>query len=612
MAKISWMLIVLLLSTTCTFAQGTSIGSAAAVAPNGTAGGTLGNPVIDHFWMITTASNGYLRVQTTSDIGIDVDMTLFDINGISAIQFDGRIGTLSEVYAFLKPGTYYVQVHRWTGTIGSYSMTTSFIAPSRTTDIEPNDVWSSALVLTPSGSATGNLGYFGNGATDLDDFWKITTTEDGWLRVQVQSDSLDARRDDYVDLDVTLFDVNGTASLVFDGRTGSFSQVSGFLRPGTYYVDVRKWHGRAGSYQIKAEFFAPPLSNDVEGNDSPTTATPMLVNATVTGHLGYFSNNNTDMDDYWKFVVPSDGKVVAQVTSDSLDRSGLAFDLDLSIFDINGISNLSYDGEHGQFSQITLFLRPGTFLAQVHRWQGNGGSYSLKIIHTPPVRTIDPEPNDWFGSASNLTFNVPATGHLGYFSNGSTDIYDCWKLVAPATDSIYVHVWSDTTIDLDITAYGPDTTSSLLYDGRYGTYSRVGIKASAGATYCFKLNRWSGSAGSYWITASRASTTVGVEKNATVEVIPQELLLEQNFPNPFNPTTSIQYGLPALQRVRITIFSLLGQEIADLVDADQSPGSYRVVWNGKDRQGKQMPSGTYLIRLQAGNTQLVRKAIMLR
>jgi hypothetical protein len=572
----------------------------------------MNNTSTDHYWKVTIPSNGYLRVQTTSDSGIDVDLTLLDANGISSIMFDGRTSTYSEVYGFLRPGTYYVFARRWSGTAGTYTITTSFVTPPRTTDIDFNDTWSTAQALSTNGTGTGNIGYFGSGNYDMDDYWKITTTEDGWLRVQITSDSLDSRGDDYLDIDASLFDVNGTSSIIFDGRSGVFTQVGAFVRPGTYYVDAHKWHGRAGSYQIKSDFFTPPLTNDVEGNDTPSSATQAPINGTVTGHLGYFSSGTTDMDDYWKFTVPADGKVVVQVTSDSVDRSGGVLDLDISIFDVNGTSNLIYDGEYGKFSQCILYLRPGTFYAQIHRWQGNGGSYTMKITHTPATRTNDLEGNDSYAAATPLTYNVMSTGHMGYFSNGFTDYYDYWKVVAPATDSMYVHVWSDTTIDLDLVAMAPDTISSLSYDPRYGTYSRVGFRATQGLTYSFRVNRYSGTAGSYTIIATRSPVTTGVENSSNIAVVPRELVLAQNYPNPFNPSTLIQYGLPESEHVKITIFSLLGQEIDELANTVQSPGTYRVVWNGKDKRGKDMPSGVYLIRLQAGSTQLVKKAMLVR
>jgi hypothetical protein len=243
---------------------------------------------------------------------------------------------------------------------------------------------------------------------------------------------------------------------------------------------------------------------------------------------------------------------------------------------------------------------------------GNGGSYTLRITYTPPVRANDVEGNDWFASATTLAFNTAGTGHLGYYSNSYADLRDVWRLVAPSSDSIYVHVSSDSTVDLDLTVYAPDSVSYITSDSRFGTYSRVGIKPTTGAAYYFKVNLWTGTAGAYSIIASRSFLAVGVEKTSDERLVPTQLTLDQNYPNPFNPTTTIRYGLPETQNVRITIFSLLGQEIAELINAMQSPGSYRVVWNGKDKQGKDMPSGIYLIRLQAGSTQLVKKAMLVR
>jgi hypothetical protein len=336
------------------------------------------------------------------------------------------------------------------------------------------------------------------------------------------------------------------------------------------------------------------------------------VNGSVTGHLGYYGNGTTDSEDYWKFTTTSDGKVVVQVTSDSLDRSGTALDLDLTLYDINGTSSMLFDGRYGKFSECVLYLRPGTFYARVNRFQGLAGSYTLTINHTPPTRANDVDGNDSYSSATPLTFGTASTGHLGYYANGSTDNQDYWRLVAPSADSIYVHVTSDTTIDLDLTAYGTDGTSSIVFDGRYGAYSRVGIKPTAGSTYYFKVNRWGGTAGSYSIVAVRSSVPTSVEVISHEQLLPTELTLAQNYPNPFNPTTTIRYGLPKEGRVRIAVYSILGQEVAVLQDGVQSAAYYSVVWNGKSSHGIEVPSGIYLIRLQAGDRQIVKKAVLIR
>ena len=81
--------------------------------------------------------------------------------------------------------------------------------------------------------------------------------------------------------------------------------------------------------------------------------------------------------------------------------------------------------------------------------------------------------------------------------------------------------------------------------------------------------------------------------------IPVTFALDQNFPNPFNPTTTIQYALPKQSRVSLKIYSVLGQEVATLVDEVQSASYYRMIWNGKDRNGAQVATGIYFYRIQA-------------
>jgi len=105
---------------------------------------------------------------------------------------------------------------------------------------------------------------------------------------------------------------------------------------------------------------------------------------------------------------------------------------------------------------------------------------------------------------------------------------------------------------------------------------------------------------------------VSVDGTSPDQLVPAELTLRQNYPNPFNPTTTIRYGLPKEGRVLIAVYSILGQEVAVLQDGVQSAAYYNVVWNGKSSHGIEVPSGIYLIRLQAGDQQIMKKAVLIR
>ena len=97
------------------------------------------------------------------------------------------------------------------------------------------------------------------------------------------------------------------------------------------------------------------------------------------------------------------------------------------------------------------------------------------------------------------------------------------------------------------------------------------------------------------------------DQNVVAAQVPEGFVLDQNFPNPFNPSTSIQYGLDKDTQVKLTIYNMLGQEVRTLVDGFQSAGFKSVSWDGRDALGQPVSAGVYLYKLQAGNQVLSKK-----
>ena len=91
---------------------------------------------------------------------------------------------------------------------------------------------------------------------------------------------------------------------------------------------------------------------------------------------------------------------------------------------------------------------------------------------------------------------------------------------------------------------------------------------------------------------------------------PTSFALGQNFPNPFNAQTLIQYELPAAGPVRLGVFNAAGQRVRLLVDEHQAAGLYLQPWDGRDDAGQQVASGAYLYRLEAPTTGFVQTRTM--
>lgn len=83
--------------------------------------------------------------------------------------------------------------------------------------------------------------------------------------------------------------------------------------------------------------------------------------------------------------------------------------------------------------------------------------------------------------------------------------------------------------------------------------------------------------------------------------------LDQNYPNPFNPSTEIRYQLPAQAKVTLTVYNVMGQEVATLVDMEQSQGVHHVTWNAADQ-----PSGIYYYQLVTNGYEDVRKMVLMK
>jgi hypothetical protein len=87
--------------------------------------------------------------------------------------------------------------------------------------------------------------------------------------------------------------------------------------------------------------------------------------------------------------------------------------------------------------------------------------------------------------------------------------------------------------------------------------------------------------------------------------------LEQNYPNPFNPETTIAYAIQKPGAVRLSVYDVMGNEIASWSEV-QASGGHKITWNGRDRRGSSVPSGIYLYRLETDGFTSSRKMLMVR
>ena len=106
------------------------------------------------------------------------------------------------------------------------------------------------------------------------------------------------------------------------------------------------------------------------------------------------------------------------------------------------------------------------------------------------------------------------------------------------------------------------------------------------------------------------SNSVGIDNRS--ETFPKGFMLEQNFPNPFNPSTTIDYELPENGLVNITIYDITGRHISTLVSNHQYAGYKSIQWSATNSHGERVSAGIYLYKIQTGEFRQTKKMVLLK
>ena len=200
-----------------------------------------------------------------------------------------------------------------------------------------------------------------------------------------------------------------------------------------------------------------------------------------------------------------------------------------------------------------------------------GGNHTGTDIHKFDLTTggSPSNPADW--TASSYGFDNSLSGFVAKISSGFDFDGDGAKEVALAYMSV-----ADSLQVID----GTDTTM-VLNTGAFGV----------------RVAEW--------------DPTLSIRD--IVLIMPDDYKLAQNYPNPFNPTTKINYYLPVNNNISLTIYNILGQEIVKLVNNKYTVGgSHYIVWNGTDRNGAKVGSGTYVYELKYGNFSKTRQMTLIK
>jgi hypothetical protein len=332
-----------------------------------------------------------------------------------------------------------------------------------------------------------------------------------------------------------------------------------------------------------------------------------------------FSGNHMDSPQEMGFTTPGDPSTVARpIAYQGVGPYEMPYNSDVHIvmlIAINGLSRAKC-AEYGR-----------------QWWEQRQGGEGIS----------DMEKNALIATGRDSLFKVYSAATRRYFRNieNGRDPFDvpdpppAPDLTVTAAEKAVLLEWSDVSGEPDpdtevndfagyrvYRALGRnDTTYTRIWEGNSTSYRDTTVQR--GVEYFYYVTAYDNGSqnwdqpgvslesGRYWNMMDRNSPTV-VSVDGEKTVMPLTYELNNNYPNPFNLSTIINYGLPVSNHVLLEIYNTLGQKVRTLVDRYLKAGVYNTTWDATDDYGNVVPSGVYFYKMQASQYTSAKKMILLK
>jgi hypothetical protein len=213
--------------------------------------------------------------------------------------------------------------------------------------------------------------------------------------------------------------------------------------------------------------------------------------------------------------------------------------------------------------------------------------------------------NGWYYQTSGTSPNRVLTVewyHWGFWGNDAQDEMNIQiKLYETSNAVQFIYQPRTPEYDYDMQVGIMDVTTNDFND-RQGTGSWS--NTTAGTDYCATVTYGASNYPADGLTFTFSPPAVGIKGNSNIA---KGFKLFQNYPNPFNPKTNIKFDILKATDVKLTVFNVLGEEVATLINAHMVPGSYSVAWDAAN-----YPSGVYFYRINAGTFSDIKKMVLMK
>lgn len=455
--------------------------TANTLALNGNNSGGITTAGDADWWKVTTTSDGKLNITLTPASSINTLIYLYDNNGTILLNSGYSTTGFTVSKDGLAAGTYYIKVNAYySNELVNYTISNTFEAPAQANDAEPNNSRAQAKVLNLNKTVTGHVNYYYNNSKDSSDWYKITPTADGRIRLTMTSANGQ-------NVWAYLYDNDGTTVLASGYTSGSAVVVNkDGLGAGTYYIRVNTYYDNEWApYTLADSVYAATPANDTEPNGTRAQALTLSLNSTVTGHTNYYYNKVKDSVDWYKITTNADGRIRLKMTS------GNGQNVWAYLYDIDGTTLIASGYTSGSADVVNKDgLGAGTYYVRVNTYYtSEWAPYTLTDSVYAPTQANDTEPNNNKTQATTLALNGTVTGHTNYYYNLVKDSSDWYKMTIPQDGMISLTINSHNGQNVWVYLFDKDGTTQInaTYSSSTGT---IKTDALGAGTYYLRINTY--------------------------------------------------------------------------------------------------------------------------
>lgn len=262
------------------------------------------------------------------------------------------------------------------------------------------------------------------------------------------------------------------------------------------------------------------------------------------------------------------------------------------------VTELIDDFESGLGNWIT---NSGWKLINGISYKGNGSLNSAGGVSYPN------NANDWIIFADSFDFSEVSSAYIAFWTRHLIELNHDYGYVEVSTDGGQNWEQVGEGYTGNKAGWYKDGRSLSAYCGKGYRDVKLRLRFVSDSTRVGPALGWF--IDNIEIKTGELVTSLAEEK---LGVAPSGYRLADNYPNPFNPETTIEYEIPISGSIRLEIYNMLGQKIKTLIDQNQMAGVHRAIWNGKNEFGEAVASGIYLYRIQSNNFTATKRMLLIR